>query len=86
MHFIPNNVIIGDNVFIGQGVCFTNDKYPPSNGAWKKTPPTVVGNGASIGSNSTILPSINIGEGAMIGAGATITKDVPKNTIVKGVY
>jgi acetyltransferase-like isoleucine patch superfamily enzyme len=84
--FIPANVIIKDNVFIGQNVHFTNDKYPPSNGAWKGEPPTIVEKGASIGSSVVILPSVTIGKNALIGAGSIITKDVPKNTTVKGVY
>lgn len=82
--FIPDNVIIGNNVFIGPHACFTNDKYPPSNGAWKNGPPTIVGDNAVIGANATILPGINIGEGAIIGAGAVVTKDVPAFTTVKG--
>jgi acetyltransferase-like isoleucine patch superfamily enzyme len=83
--FIPDNVIIEDNVFIGQGVCFTNDKYPPSNGKWKSTSPTVVKEGASIGSNTTILPSVTIGKKALIGAGSVVTKNVNNNEIVKGI-
>ena len=75
--FIPEGIEIEDNVFIGPGVVFANDKYPPSNGKhWMKT---LVKKGAAIGANATILPGITIGEGAMIGAGAVITKNVPAN-------
>ena len=61
--FIPENVIVEDNVFIGPHAVFTNDKYAPSQGKWREEPPTVVGSGASIGANSTILPNdaINCG-------------------------
>jgi acetyltransferase-like isoleucine patch superfamily enzyme len=83
--FIPANVVIKDNVFIGQGVMFTNDKFPPSNGEWKKKLPTVVESGVSIGAGSIILPSVTIHEGAMIGAGAVVTKDVGRKQLVKGV-
>ena len=38
-----------------------------------------------IGTNASILPGLHIGKGASIGAGAVVTKDVPANTIVKGV-
>jgi acetyltransferase-like isoleucine patch superfamily enzyme len=75
--YIPDNVIIEDNVFIGPHVCFANDKYPPSNGAWKNGPPTIVGKHASIGANATILPGISIGHHAMVGAGSVVTKDIP---------
>ena len=43
---------------------------------------TKVLDGASMGSNATILPSLTIGKGALIGAGSVITKDVPHNKIV----
>ena len=43
---------------------------------------TKVLDGASIGSNATILPGITIGKGALIGAGSVIIKDVPHNKIV----
>ena len=82
--FIPENVIIGDNVFIGPHVVFTNDKYPPSHGAWRHLRPTEVEYDVSIGANATILPNITIGVGATIGAGAVVTRDVPCETIVAG--
>jgi len=71
--FIPPGVTIGDRVFIGPHVCFTNDKRPPSD----KLSETVVKYGASIGANATILPGITIGHDAMVGAGSVVTKDVP---------
>tara|TARA_B100000700_G_scaffold208429_1_gene229054 strand:+ start:1085 stop:1480 length:396 start_codon:yes stop_codon:yes gene_type:complete len=82
--FIPENVIVKDNVFIGPHVVFTNDKYAPSKGAWRKEPPTIVESGVSIGANSTILPNITLGENCKIGAGSVVTKDVPPNSVVVG--
>lgn len=82
--FIPENVIIQDRVFVGPHVVFTNDKHAPSNGAWRKLPPTVVGSNVSIGANATILPNLNIGEGSRIGAGAVVTKDVAPWSVVVG--
>jgi len=82
--FIPENVFIGNNVFIGPHTVFTNDKNPPSKGAWRDDPPTVVADNVSIGANSTILPSICIGEGARIGAGSVVTKDVAPGVLVFG--
>lgn len=80
--FIPDGVSLGDNVFLGPAVVFTNDKYPPSHGkSWSKT---VVEDGVSIGANATILPGIRIGKGAKIGAGAVVTKDVPPGEIWVG--
>ncbi|HEV3223184.1 MAG TPA: acyltransferase [Puia sp.] len=91
--FICEGVHIGDNVFIGHGVMFTNDLFPKATNAdgtaqteadWKVIE-TFVKNGASIGSNATILCGITIGENALIGAGSVVTKDVPPNTVVAGV-
>jgi UDP-2-acetamido-3-amino-2,3-dideoxy-glucuronate N-acetyltransferase len=91
--FICEGVTIEDEVFIGHGVMFTNDKYPRATTAdgrpqgaddWK-VEPTRVGRRASIGSNATILCGITIGAGATVGAGAVVTRDVPAGAIVAGV-
>jgi acetyltransferase-like isoleucine patch superfamily enzyme len=91
--FICEAVTTEDEVFIGHGVMFTNDKYPRATTAdgrpqgpddWT-IEPTRVGKGASIGSNATILCGITIGAGAIVGAGAVVTKDVPAHAVVAGV-
>ena len=80
--FLCSLVTIEDDVFIGHGVVFINDLYPPSNdrSKWK---PTLVKKGAKIGSNATLLP-VTVGENSLVGAGAVVTRDVPPNTIVAG--
>ena len=82
--YIPENVIIEDNVFIGPHAVFTNDKKPPSFGKWRQEKPTLVKSGASIGANSTILPNLTIGKNSVIGAGAVVTKDVSDGVTVVG--
>ncbi len=90
--FLCSGVTIHNNVFIGHGVIFTNDKFPRStneNGDLQtdtdwETLETVVCDGASIGSGSTILPGITIGKNAMIGAGSVVTRSVPDNSVVVG--
>jgi acetyltransferase-like isoleucine patch superfamily enzyme len=90
--FICEGVDIGDEVFVGHGVIFINDRYPraTTGGAlqteadWTVVP-TKVKRGASLGSGSTILCGVTIGENAIIGAGAVVTKDVPDNAVVAGV-
>lgn len=78
--FIPEGVLLEDDVFIGPHVCFTNDKFPPSHRT--KWAPTVVKKGAVIGANATILPGVTIGVSAVVGAGAVVTKDVEDGAIV----
>jgi UDP-2-acetamido-3-amino-2,3-dideoxy-glucuronate N-acetyltransferase len=91
--FICEGVIIEDEVFIGHGVMFTNDRYPratnpdgssQSEEDWK-VETTRVKRTASIGSNATIISGVTIGEGALVGAGAVVTDDVPDYAIVLGV-
>jgi UDP-2-acetamido-3-amino-2,3-dideoxy-glucuronate N-acetyltransferase len=81
--FIPTGVTIENDVFIAPSVSFTNDKFPKVNGEW--TPlKTKVKKGASIGTNSVILPGVTIGEKAMVGAGSVVTGNVPNGAIVAG--
>ena len=91
--FLCEGVSIEDNVFIGHGVMFTNDKYPratnedgspQSEADWSVVPITIK-KGASIGSNATILAGVTIGENAMVGAGAVVTRNVPDGVTVAGV-
>lgn len=89
--FICTGVEIGDDVFVGHGVVFINDKLPRSTNAegelqteedWTLSP-TYVEDGASIGSGAILLGGIRIGAGAMVGAGAVVTRDVePGETVV----
>lgn len=81
--FIPERVSIGRNVFIGPCVCFTNDRYPPSE-TKDKWEVTIVKDRAAIGAGCVILPGIVIGEGSTIGAGSVVTKSVPPGEIWAG--
>jgi hypothetical protein len=75
---------IGDDVFIGPNVTFTNDKFPRSKIYPEIFLETRIENKASIGGGAVILPGVTIGVGAMIGAGAVVTKSVPPYAIVTG--
>ena len=73
--FIPDWVTIGNNVFIGPRVTFTNDKQPPSFGKhWART---IVEDFVSIGAGAIILPGVTLHKECLIGAGAVVTKSVP---------
>jgi UDP-2-acetamido-3-amino-2,3-dideoxy-glucuronate N-acetyltransferase len=90
--FICEGVTIEDEVFVGHGVMFINDRYPKATAAgkpqtdsdWQVTP-THVGRGASIGSGAVIMCGVRIGEGALVGAGAVITHDVPARRLAVGI-
>src|SRR5438270_9770070 len=90
--FICEGVEIEDEVFVGHGVMFINDRYPraaaggslQTDADWKVIP-TRVRKGASIGSGAVIMCGVTIGERALIGAGAVVTHDVPADAVVAGV-
>ena len=90
--FICEGVAVEDEVFIGHGVMFINDRYPRATVAgqlqteadWEVVP-TRVRRGASIGSGAVILCGVTVGERALVGAGAVVTRDVPDDAVVAGV-
>ena len=86
-------VTIEDDVFVGHGVMFTNNLYPratrddgglQAEQDWRQID-TRICEGASIGSNATILAGITVGARAIIGAGAVVTRSVAPHAIVAGV-
>lgn len=91
--FICAGVTIEEEVFLGHGVVFTNDRYPraanddgslQTEADWQVAE-TRVKRRASIGSNATIIAGITIGAAALVGAGAVVTRDVADYSIVAGV-
>jgi len=90
--FVCEGVTIEDDVFVGHGVMFINDRRPratadgrlQTEADWSVVP-TLVKRGASIGSGAAILCGVTIGENAMIGAGAVVTRDVAPAETVAGV-
>ncbi|MBF6569739.1 MAG: N-acetyltransferase [Candidatus Binataceae bacterium] len=90
--FICSGVVIEDEVFVGHGVVFINDRHPRAAGAdgtplkegeWRLEP-TIIRRGASIGSGAVIMCGVEIGASAMIGAGALVTRNIPANAIAAG--
>ena len=91
--FICSGVTIADEVFIGHGVLFINDKRPRATtddgelqtGEDWTLLPTVVERGASLGSGCVVLGGIRVGAGALVGAGAVVTRDVGEGEVVAGI-
>jgi UDP-2-acetamido-3-amino-2,3-dideoxy-glucuronate N-acetyltransferase len=91
--FICDGVEIEDEVFVGHGALFVNDRFPratteegaPKTDADWTLLRTVVERGASLGSGVIVLGGVRIGARALVGAGAVVTKDVPPGSIVAGV-
>ena len=83
--YLFNGVVLGDDVFIGPSVVFTNDKYPDVK-IWDENLilKTLINDGVSIGANSTILPGIEIGKNTLIGAGSLVSKNFGEKLLVYG--
>ena len=81
---IIDGMRIEDDVFIGPGASFANDRFPRSRQESWHCETMVIGRGATIGAGAVLVPGVSVGEGAMVGAGAVVTKDVPPFTVVVG--
>jgi UDP-2-acetamido-3-amino-2,3-dideoxy-glucuronate N-acetyltransferase len=90
--FLCEGVTLEDEVFVGHGVMFVNDREPRATLDGRRAAQddwavvsTLVRRGASIGSGAVILCGVTIGAGALVGAGAVVTHDVAERSIVAGV-
>ncbi len=84
--YIPSRTWFRDNVFVGPGVTFLNDRYPGRyDGGMPEPRGATVEDDVIIGGGCTVLPGVGIGERSFIAAGAVINRDVPPRSFVKGV-
>jgi len=90
--FICTGVTVEDEVFVGHGVIFINDKRPRSttdegelqtDEDWDLIE-TVIERRASLGSGAIVMGGVRVGAGAIVGAGAMVTKDVAPGEVVAG--
>ena len=90
--FVFHPATVEDGVFFGPGVIVTNDRVPravnpdmslKTDADWE-VQPVWIGQGASIGAGSVLLPGVKVGRWAMVGAGGVVTKDVPAHGLVVG--
>jgi UDP-2-acetamido-3-amino-2,3-dideoxy-glucuronate N-acetyltransferase len=82
---IDTGVEIGDAVFVGPFVTFTNDDRPR---AWTTRDLTrirwQVGDGATLGASAVVLPDRHVGHHAFVAASSTVTRNVPPHALVLG--
>lgn len=82
--YVAQHSEIGAGAFLAPGVAFANDLYPgdPDSAELMRGP--VIGAGAQLGVNVTVLPYVHIGEGTIVGAGSVVTRDLPAGVIAVG--
>lgn len=68
------DAVIGENVNVGAGTITCNH-----DGFRKHR--TEIGDGAYIGSNTTLVAPVRVGEGGFVGAGSAVTEDVPDDAL-----
>lgn len=72
------DAVVGENVNVGAGTITCN-----YDGVQKNR--TVVGPNVFLGSDTLLIPPIEVGEGARTGAGSVVNRDVPAGATVVGV-
>ena len=83
---IYDGVVLGDDVFVGPSAVFTNIRTPRAAVSRRHVlTKTIVGSGATIGANATIVCGARIGNHAFVAAGAVVTRDVDAHAVVAGV-
>ena len=79
-----SNSVVGDDVFVGPHVVFTDDPHPPCPRYLDCVKGAHVEDGASIGAGVTLLPGVVIGARALVGAGSVVTRSVEAGDVVVG--
>lgn len=82
--FIPEFVIIEDEVWISPCVTILNILHPPCPRSSDCAKSVRVKRKAKIGGNVTIGPRVTIGQGSLIGMGSVVTTDIPDNVLASG--
>ena len=82
--FIPEYSVLKKGCWLGPKVALTNAKYPRGHHVKENLRGPVVGEGAKIGANSTVLPGVAIGKQALIGSGSVVTRDVAPFAVAYG--
>lgn len=78
---ISNECELGNRVFIGPNSSLLNDRFPHST----YLTPSIMKDDVIVGGCVTILPDVTVGKNSVVAAGSVVTKNIPPNTVVKGV-
>lgn len=81
---VPGSVTIGDDAQIGPNVSFARERPEASPALPTGSDPIVVGRGARIGANATLLPGVTVGQSAVVGPGTVISRSIPPYAIADG--
>ncbi len=82
--YIAQYTEIQDGAFLAPGVTIANDLYPGQPASARLMSGPLIGAGAQIGVNVTILPFVRIGAGSLIGAGSVVVRDIPDGAVAFG--
>jgi acetyltransferase-like isoleucine patch superfamily enzyme len=74
-----------DDVFVGPGVCTTNDSTMARHPADYPVLGARLRRACRVGGGVVICPDVEVGEEAFVAAGAVVTKDVPPRGVAMGV-
>jgi acetyltransferase-like isoleucine patch superfamily enzyme len=82
--YVAQYTVIEEDAFLAPGVRFANDLYPGDEESARRMTGPVVGRGAQLGVNVTVLPYVVIGAGCLVGAGSVVTRDLPPGSVAHG--
>ena len=83
--YITADTIIEDDVFVGPGVCTTNDSTMARHGDDYPVVGPRLRRACRVGGGVVLCPAVEVGEEAFIAAGAVVTKDIPPRGVAMGV-
>ncbi len=82
--YVAQYTELQDGAFLAPGVTIANDLYPGDDDSARTMSGPLIGAGAQLGVNVTVLPFVRIGDGALIGAGSVVTRDIPAGAVAYG--
>ena len=78
--YLTQGSVVEDDVFVGPGVCTTNDDTMGRHGPEHGLRGAILRRACRVGGGAVLVPGVEVGEEAFVGAGAVVTRDVPART------